>query len=76
LHSVKKVTLVRIDTDHEKTNGYQKNLGNEECVEKARKKVAALATRIVPEEQTEEEDNVCCVEDTETINALENLQFE
>jgi hypothetical protein len=40
--------------------GYQTNLGNQDCVEKARKKLVLIATRVSPEKQAEEtEDNVC-----------------
>jgi hypothetical protein len=39
---------------------YQTNLGNQDCVEKARKKLVLIATRASPEKQAEEtEDNVC-----------------
>ncbi|KAJ2958010.1 hypothetical protein NQZ79_g6360 [Umbelopsis isabellina] len=43
---------VRYDTDQVKPNGYQTNLGNEDIVEKARKKVATIADRLTREEET------------------------
>lgn len=50
---------VRYDTDQVKPNGYQTNLGNEDIVEKARKKVATIADRLTREEETAaNEDNV------------------
>jgi hypothetical protein len=46
---------MRIDTDHI-NNGHQNNLDDNKCVEKARKKVAAIADRAVLEKETEDGD--------------------
>jgi hypothetical protein len=46
---------MRIDTDHV-NNGHQNNLDDNKCVEKARKKVAAIADRAVLEKETEDGD--------------------
>lgn len=46
---------MRIDTDHV-NNGHQNNLDDNKCVEKARKKVAAIADRAILEKETEDGD--------------------
>ncbi|KAG2178821.1 hypothetical protein INT43_001667 [Umbelopsis isabellina] len=43
---------VRNDTDQVKPNGYQTNLGNEDVIEKARKKIAAIVDRLTREEDS------------------------